>query len=275
MDKKACTQRWKDRRDSYRFRGDAFHPEAYGVELLPTDREAKAFVCQHHYAASYPAARCRIGLYCKRPGWFHSELVGVAVYSVSMQVQALPHYLPTITASEGIELGRFVLLDEVPFNAESWFLARAERLLRQTHPELRAVLSYSDPLPRQDATGKQVTPGHLGIIYQSRNAWYLGRSKPRRHYLTPRGHFLSQRALSKIRQEERGHEAAARELVLQGADPRRPGEAPSDWLHRILSAFPQVQHPGNHVYAWIFDTAAQERVAVQRYPKRLTAGHGP
>ncbi len=264
------TQRWKDRRDQYRERGDSFHPSEYGVEPIPSDRTAKLFVEQHHYSGSYPAARCRVGLYRKRPGWFTSELVGVAVFSVPMQQASVPHYFPDLTPQEGIELGRFVLLDEVPFNAESWFLARAERVVRSELPGLRAILSYSDPLPRQDASGRIITPGHVGVIYQSRNAWYLGKGKPRQHYLSVDGRFVSQRGLSKIRHEEKGHEAATRALVALGAPVRHPGESPDAWVSRVLQSgcFQKVAHPGNHVYAWVFDREAMNAVAVQKYPKK-------
>lgn len=267
------TQRWKDRRDSYRRRGESFHPDEYGVELLTTDRQAKEFVERNHYSASYPAARVRVGLYRKREGWFTSELVGVAVYSVPMQQSVIPCYAPTCKPQEGIELGRFVLLDEVPFNAESWFLARAEAALRATLPDLRVIVSFSDPLPRHDHKGNVITPGHIGAIYQARNAWYLGRNASKWHHLTPEGHFLSQRALSKIRNQEQGHEGAMRTLLNHGAPPRKPGESPDAWVARALKEgpFTRVQHPGNHVYLWVLDPSATAGIAVQKYPKKQAA----
>ena len=84
------TQRWRDRRDSYRQRGEAFHPSEYGVEPIRGDRAARAFVEAHHYSASFPAARCRVGLYRQRPGWYAPELVGVAVLDEQQrQVEAV------------------------------------------------------------------------------------------------------------------------------------------------------------------------------------------
>lgn len=259
------TQRWRDRRDTYRQRGEAFHPGEYGVEPIPRDAPARAFVEAHHYSASYPAARCRVGLYRQRPGWYAPELVGVAVYSVPMSQAVIPKW-GNVEAAEGIELGRFVLLDEVPFNAESWFLARARRILSAEIPGLRALISMSDPLPRVDASGRVVTPGHVGAIYQAGNAAYLGRTKPVIHHLAPSGRFLSPRALSKIRTEDQGWEYASRQLVSEGAPPRRPGESPADWLARVLPGFPRVRHPGNHVYVWRLDRGAQP--ASLPYPKR-------
>lgn len=265
----SLTQRWKDRRDSYRQRGERFHPDEYGVDLMERDAVAKAFVIQHHYSMSYPAARCRVGLYRKRPGWFTSELVGVAVFSVPVQPASLPHYTGC-TPSEGIELGRFVLLDEVPFNAESWFLARARKALRATLPSLKAILSYSDPLPRAGIDGKVVTPGHIGIIYQSSNATYLGRAKPKTLLLAPSGQILSQRGLSKIRLQEQGHEGATRALLALGAPSRRVGESPHDWVTRALleGPFRRIQHPGNHVYVFPLQEGLALPVAPHPYPKK-------
>jgi hypothetical protein len=267
------TQRWRDRRDSYRARGDAFHPGEFGVESIARDGVAREFIERNHYSGSYPAARCRVGLYRRREGWFTSELVGVAVYSVPVQAATIPCYVPGVTASEGVELGRFVLLDEVPFNAESWFLARAEAIVRR-ELGVRAVLSYSDPLPRRDASGRVVTPGHVGQIYQARNALYLGMSRGMWHHLTPAGRFLSKRGISKIRGQEQGWEGAAAALMAEGAPARRVGEDPAAWVARALveGPFTRVKHPGNHVYVWCFDAGARKGVeVVGPYPKK--GGH--
>jgi hypothetical protein len=110
-------------------------------------------------------------------------LVGVAVFSVPMSQAVIPKWLG-VSASSGVELGRFVLLDEVPFNAETWFLARAVRVLRAELPELAGIVSFSDPVPRRDSSGALVMPGHVGTIYQARNAAYRGRTAPILH--TPR-----------------------------------------------------------------------------------------
>ena len=69
-------QRWRGRRDRYRPAGETIATREYEVAPIAEDRVAKAFVLEHHYAGTYPAARFRFGLY-------HSgKLVGVAVFSV-------------------------------------------------------------------------------------------------------------------------------------------------------------------------------------------------
>jgi hypothetical protein len=265
----ALEQRWRDRRDSFRQRGDRFDPSAFRVEVISGDRTARAFVEQHHYSGSYPAARCRVGLYREQAGWFRPELVGVAVFSVPMAQSVIPKWAG-VQAAEGVELGRFVLLDEVGFNGESWFLARALRALHAEIPTVRAVVSFSDPLPRQTSAGIVVTPGHVGTIYQALNASYRGRTEGRSHYMTAEGRFLSPRAISKIRGGEAGWEYATRDLTASGAPPRLPGEEPAAWLARVLPLFSRVAHPGNHAYTWTI--GARGRIgappSVLPYPRR-------
>jgi hypothetical protein len=41
---------------------EPFDPRRYGVEVIPDDRTARAFVERHHYSGSLPASRLRLGL---------------------------------------------------------------------------------------------------------------------------------------------------------------------------------------------------------------------
>ena len=43
------SQRWRDRRESYRPAGEPINPRLYEVAELAGDREAKAFILAHHY----------------------------------------------------------------------------------------------------------------------------------------------------------------------------------------------------------------------------------
>lgn len=245
-------QRWRERKDSYRHIGDNFDPTLYAVDGV-SKGEARAFVEAHHYSGSFPAARLSVGLY--RAWGVLRSLVGVAVFSVPMQPDAIRAHLGLVPA-RGVELGRFVLLDEIPGNAESWFLARALRLLRSELSEVEGVLSYSDPMPRNTVQGDLVTPGHVGTIYQASNARYLGRSSSRTLLLGPDGRALSGRSLSKIRLGERGDGVAADRLVALGLPPRAVGEDGAAWVRRALEAgraaglVRELWHPGNHVYTF-------------------------
>jgi hypothetical protein len=137
--------RWRERKSRFRRPDEQIRRHQYEVGLIQSDRIAKEFVLTHHYAASYPAARERFGL-------FHSgELVGVAVFSHPVNDRVLTGTFGC-TARDSLELGRFVLLDAVPGNGETYFLSRCLRSLRKEG--YRGVVSFSDPVPRQRANGE-------------------------------------------------------------------------------------------------------------------------
>lgn len=254
------TQRWRRGRDTYRCAGEPIDPTQYGVEVLPDDRRARAFVVEHHYSGSYPAARCRVGLFRMR------ALVGVAVFSVPAQAAAIPRWTGT---PAGVELGRFVLLDDVPANGESWFLARAFRALTSALPEVRAVLSYSDPLPRRRGDGSLVTPGHVGVIYQAHNGRFVGRGRAETIWLDREARTVSRRGLSKLRNDERGADGVYRRLLELGAPRMLPGEQASDYVSRALreGPFRAMRHPGCLAYVWSLGRG--RATTEQRFPPRL------
>jgi hypothetical protein len=262
-------QRWKTRRESWRPSGEIFNPSRHEVAEID-ELTAKRFVIEHHYSASYPAARFRVGLF--RSG---CELAGVAVFSHPMQGAAIPKYTG-LHERAGVELGRFVLLDEVEANGESWFLGRAFALLRDSRHEIRGVISYSDPVPRHDAQGRTITPGHVGTIYQAHNGRYCGRAASRRLTLTRDGRVISPRALSKIRNDEQGAAYSYQLLRSNGAPPRRMFESGAEYVTRALAEGPfrRILHPGNHAYAWPIGSPAQRRALLEQfapsysYPKR-------
>lgn len=257
-------QRWRDRRSAMRIAPELFDPAAFTVDVLD-EKPAKAFVERHHYSGSYPAARVRAGLFRGR------HLVGVAVFAEPAQQATVAKYAPG--ASDGVVLGRFVLLDEVEANAETWFLARAFRVLRTERPGLGAVVSYSDPHPRHALDGRVVLAGHIGTIYQAHNARYLGRSSRETQHLDRDGRVVSRRSLSKIRNDERGAAYAYAQLLAAGAPARRPLEDGPAYLARALAEGPfrRVRHPGNHVYAWPLAAGVALAEPVSPYPKREAA----
>lgn len=260
-------QRWRDRRASYRPAGEVIDPRRYEVAPITTDTEARGFVVAHHYSASYPAARVRVGLYRA------DALVGVAVFSVPAQGKALD-VLPC-DRDEAVELGRLVLLDDVAGNGESWFVAQAFDELRRRG--FAGVLSFSDPLERRAADGALVKPGHRGVVYQALSAVYTGRATPRSLWLLPDGTVFSDRALSKLRAGERGWRYAAEQLVAAGAAPPGAGEALWPWARRELGRIGRRQrHPGNHRYLFPLTRAARRALpahlarrglAPQPYPR--------
>lgn len=270
----AC-QRWTLGRHSWRHTSEGgFDHRRFKVEQIP-EAAARAFVCRNHYSASYPAARLAWGLFTDDDNLVDagSPLVGVAVLSIPMRAAVLTNVFPELTPfTESLELGRFVLTDAVPANAESWFLAQVWR--RAAAAGIRGIVTFADPMPRRrtlvdiGAGGEEITrvetitPGHVGAIYQATNAISLGRSTARTlNYVPTAGIVLSERTLSKIRTGEQGCDAGERHLLTLGARPRRAGEDVRSWLRDALEdiGVRKVRHPGNHRYAWTLGTARQRR----------------
>jgi hypothetical protein len=249
-------QRWQDRGPKWRHRSEGgFDAARYEVAPIAAPT-AKAYVERHHYAGSYVASRLRYGLWDRR-----GALLGVAVLSVPVRRAVLTGPFPELEPfHESLELGRFVLADRAPGNAESWFLAQVFRLAGREG--VRGVVSFSDPVARRDATGRLVFPGHVGVIYQASNAIYAGRGTARTVLLLPDGRVLNERALAKLRALDLGH--AYVEELLRG------------WLPRALAAagVRRLRHPGNHRYLFrLGDRAARRSVLVglpnSPYPKRV------
>lgn len=245
------SQRWRDRRDRYVPNGSTINPADFSVAAVD-ERAARAFVIQHHYSGSFPAARLSVGLFRGR------ELAGVAVFSQPMNNGAAPKHAG-LHHSQAPDLGRFVLLDDVAGNGETWFLKRAFSCLRQEKPGVLGVISYADPVPRLSGAGEIVKPGHVGVIYQHLGAAYRGRATSRTEFLTPDGQPFSERAISKIRTLDQGHAYSTDELIRRGARRPRAGEDLRAWLAdlRATSFLVPRRHPGNHVYAFPLTRAAK------------------
>lgn len=269
-------QRWRDGCDSYRPAGEVINPSRFSVMLI-NEASAKEYVVRNHYSRSYPAAICRAGLFLKEP-FLADRLVGVAVFSQPMNNHAIPKYTG-MAAGNGVELGRFVLDDDVAANGETWFLKRAFQLLRDEKPHVKSVLSYSDPHPRIAENGCQTLRGHVGTIYQAHGGRFLGKATPRRLTLAKDGTVVSDRLLSKIRNEERGQDYALRQLIRLGAPLPRLEEDAREYVARALAEGPfrRAKHTGNFVYAWSLERGRKGRRVMEKflpplpYPKQLEA----
>jgi hypothetical protein len=244
MSSPSGNQRWRHGRDAYRPPDEPLWPADYEVAELHGDALASAFVLDHHYSACYPAARLRFGLFRR------GLLQGVAVFSHPCNDRVLTSVFPG-RATDSVELGRFVLLDEVPGNGETWFLGRCFAQLRRLG--LAGGVAFADPCRRLNRQGVPVFGGHVGTIYQAHNAAYLGRGTLRTLALLPDGRVFSERAQQKVRSAEQGVAYAVAQLVGCGAPPPACLEPASlsvwlrQWKARLCRAVP---HRGNHKYAW-------------------------
>lgn len=241
-------QRWREGHSCLRPAREIVDTKAFDVAEI--DRvPAKKFVTRHHYSKKFPADAFRFGLYQR------AELVGVAVFSRPFTPAVITNSFPTFASSlEGVELGRFVLLDQVGANAETWFLSRCFAALRD---RVRGVVSFSDPLARTTLAGVEIFPGHVGTIYQASNARYLGTSAPSIVRILPDGTAFSNFASGKIRRKQRGWRRCAAELVRFGAeylDDEAPTAERIDWLDYWRDALTRpVRHPGLHRYTFTLD----------------------
>jgi hypothetical protein len=232
----SVVQRWRDHRGVYRPAGEVFRSASLRRGRDPRRHHGQGLCGQHPLLQNLSRGALRFGLYER------AALVGVAVFSVPMSSGALRPLPPEAS----VELGRFVLLDGVKANGETWMLARCLDALRREG--VAGVVMFSDPVPRAAVDGTVVFKGHLGTIYQASSATYLGRATPRTLRLLPDGRVFCERALQKIRAGERGWQYAVEQLVAAGAPPL-DGD-PKDWLARALPAVTRrMRHGGNHKYA--------------------------
>ena len=139
------------------------------VEKISAGR-GKSFVKEHHYSKGIHNGPMCYGLF---DDW---DLVGVCAFATPSSENVCASVFGKDSKRSVTELHRLVLLDEVPKNSESWFIARALKSLKKDRPYYNAVLSFADS-----------TQGHLGIIYQATNAIYTGVTSKAMFYLDETG----------------------------------------------------------------------------------------
>lgn len=244
-------QRWRTGRSLYSVPSATINPLHYDVAEIDDER-ARRFVLEHHYSGTYPSARRRFGLF--RFG----VLAGVAVFSYPVNDKTITNVFKCESARDGLELGRFVLTDDVPANGETWFLARCRERLKN---DFVGFVMFSDDVGRTNIFGEICFGGHIGTIYQASSAAFLGRGTARYLRLLPDGRVFSDRALQKIRKAEQGWIYAAAMLQQFGADALdesadRP--ARMNWLRAALDRHTRIlKHPGNLKYGFSFSKRVQ------------------
>ena len=247
----AC-QRWMLGREHRRPAGETIRTSEYEVaEFRPI--EAKAFVELHHYSHSCSPTAHPFALYRR------GELAGVAVFGPLPSMNAHRAVFPTLLTTEGVTLGRLVLLEAVPGNGESYFVSRCFKLLAAKG--IDAVESCADPEARTALDGRRVHRGHVGTIYQGTNGRYVGKTNPASLRLLPDGTVFSNKSSGKLIRGERGRVYAGAALVEWGADPLRDGEDPLAWVRhwRPLLTRP-MRHYGNHRYIWALNRRRRAEV---------------
>jgi hypothetical protein len=268
-------QRWRHGHHSWiRRRHGGFDRRRYQVITLP-EQPAKDFTIDHHYAASWPAARLRYGLRDREDG----SLRGVLVLGVPMHPAVLTRPFPLLEPyRQSLELSRLILLPDVASNGESHFVTQALR--HAAGLGLRGVVAHADPRPRYRRTPTglvMVKPGHYGCVYQACSALYAGLTTARTVIMLPDATVLNARSVSKLLADDRGAKGVVRRLVGLGAPPPGRTQPPAVWLNAALSAIGavKVRHPGNHRYLITVGGPRQRRrthiaLAARPYPKAHT-----
>lgn len=186
----------------------------------------RAFVIEHHYSHGIHNGPMTWGLF------EDGELVGVIAFATPSSENVCASVFGSADRRSVTELHRLVLLDRMPRNTESWFIARALSALKQERPQYRAVLSFAD-----------ATQGHVGTIYQASNAIYTGRSGRATFYLDADGRLRHPRQcghnVTLAEARERGWTPTKREgkfryVFLLGTPSERRWSA----KHLLLSSLP-------------------------------------
>ena len=258
-------QRWFNGRTSFRLAQEPINPDHFAVEPIEFG-VGKTFVETHHYSRSFSPCRQSYGLFFKPNALEPSRLVGVATFAPASNVNSITKY-SGLPFSQGAELSRLVILDSVGGCGETWFLARALRQFKESHPECKIVISYSDPVARRNTDGTVTMPGHVGSIYQASNALFLGTASPKTQYLDPKtGLAYANRGLAKIRNNEVGREYAEKKLTEFSGAERMPDETPAAFVKRALAMLKPQRHPGNYCYAFPLAANRREKHAILALP---------
>jgi hypothetical protein len=265
----AGCQRWRLGRDSYRPAGEVIDPADYEVRPLATVADARRFVETHHYSHAWVADRFRYGMFHRRDG----ELVGVAVFSTPAHPNVIANWFPGFADWRlGVELGRFVLLDKVPGNGESWFLARCREQLRVAG--IKGIVSFADPVPRTLTDGSVIFAGHVGTIYQASNAVLAGRGRGQTLRLFGDGTTFHRRNRGKVINLDAGWPGAVAELVRRGAFSfgqleHGTADERAAWLDTAIAHVTRpLRHPGNLRYLWGLDKRTRKSLPESdTYPK--------
>jgi|TARA_B100000767_G_C19722971_1_gene518157 hypothetical protein len=128
---------------------------------------AKDIIVKNHYSHLWTKVSYAIGLYIEDDShqFFNSsdKLIGVACYGDPIGRLSGQSITPLLDRTEVLELVRVFVFDDYGSNIESWFLGQTFQWLRTNVPQIKGLISYSDP-----------KEGHNGTIYQATNWLYQG-----------------------------------------------------------------------------------------------------
>ena len=135
--------------------------QGYWVQETTFNHTVRKFLKRWHYS-DYVNIQAKHTFCLFREGNFGiPEMVGVCVYTRPAGPTAGQSYYPE-APDKVLELRRLCLIDETPKNAESFFVSRSIKWLKQ-NTDWEFILSYAD-----------MEQGHSGVIYRASNFEYIG-----------------------------------------------------------------------------------------------------
>jgi len=139
--------------------------KSYIVQETTFNHTVRKFLKKWHYS-DYVNIQAKHTFCLFKNGKFDiPEMIGVCIYTRPAGPSAGQTYYPE-APDKVLELRRLCLIDDTPKNAESFFVGRTLRWLRQ-NTAWEFVISYADE-----------EQGHKGIIYKASNFKSLGKTSP-------------------------------------------------------------------------------------------------
>ena len=123
---------------------------------------AKDMIVTYHYSHAWTMCRYALGIFYKTDELDilgnDEQLIGVAVYGFPVGRSAVTSIIDGLGNDQCLELTRLFIHDGYGSNIESYALGQTFRWMREHAPNIKMLLSYSDPFQ-----------GHLGGIYRATN----------------------------------------------------------------------------------------------------------
>ena len=139
--------------------------KSYIVQETTFNHTVRKFLKKWHYS-DYVNIQAKHTFCLFKNGKFDiPEMIGVCIYTRPAGPSAGQTYYPE-APNKVLELRRLCLIDDTPKNAESFFVGRTLRWLRQ-NTAWEFVISYADE-----------EQGHKGVIYKASNFKSLGKTSP-------------------------------------------------------------------------------------------------
>jgi hypothetical protein len=151
----------------------------YSVRIIPK-KLAKEYIIKNHYSNTFPVSCINLGAF------YNDELIGVITFGLSAQPKMAQSIISFLGQHDYYELQRLHVMDCTDKNFESWFIAKAICWLKENKPNIKMLVSFSDPFY-----------GHQGTVYQATNWLYMGKTSPVYVYVKETGEIVHNRTIQK------------------------------------------------------------------------------